>query len=99
MKTGLRLTILLLCAAAAARAGDGTNIRGLGMARATTASSRGLDAVGINPANLALPDDAGVEFSLVPVGVGLGSDFLTYGLYNKFFTGVETPTGRVARNL
>ena len=95
----MRMTILLLCAAAAARGGDQTNIRGLGMARAATASSRGLDAVGINPANLALPDDAGVEFSLVPVGVGLGSDFLTYGLYNKFFTGVDSPTGRVARNL
>ena len=88
-----------LLIAAAAQAGDQTNIRGLGMARAATAASRGLDAVGINPANLALDDDAGVELSLVPVGVVLGSDFLTYGLYNKFFTGVDSPTGRVARNL
>ena len=69
------------------------------MAGATVASSRGLDAVGINPANLALKDDGTVEFSLIPVGIGLGSDFLTYGLYNKFFTGVDSPTGRVARNL
>lgn len=80
-------------------AGDQTNIRGLGMARSATAASRGLDAVGINPANLALPDDGTVTLSILPVGVGVGSDFLTYGLYNKFFTGVESPTGRVARNL
>jgi len=88
-----------LLIAAAAHAGDQTNIRGLGMARATTASSRGLDAVGVNPANLALSDEANVEFSLVPVGIGLGSDFMTYALYNKFFTGVETPTGRMSKNL
>jgi hypothetical protein len=80
-------------------AGDQTNIRGLGMARTSAAASRGLDAIGINPANLALPDDGTVTISLLPVGVGVGSDFMTYGLYNKFFTGVESPTGRIARNL
>jgi hypothetical protein len=80
-------------------AGEQTNIRGLGMARTSVAASRGLDAVGINPANLALQDDATVTISLMPVGIGVGSDFMTYGLYNKFFTGVESPTGRVARNL
>jgi hypothetical protein len=69
------------------------------MARSSVAASRGLDAVGINPANLALPDDGTVTLSLLPVGIGVGSDFLTYGLYNKFFTGVESPTGRIARNL
>jgi len=92
---------LLLASAAGPvlRAGDRTNIRGLGMAGTSVASSRGLDAVGVNPANLALPDDATVTFSLVPVSVGVGSDFLTYGLYNKFFTGVDSPTGRVATNL
>jgi len=98
-RRGRALLPVILLLAAAAHGGDQTNVRGLGMARATTASSRGLDAVGINPANLAVPDDASVEFSLIPVGIGVGSDFLTYGLYNKFFTGVDSPTGRVARNL
>jgi hypothetical protein len=80
-------------------AGDQTNIRGLGMARTSVAAARGLDAIGINPANLALPDDGTVTLSLMPVGVSVGSDFMTYGLYNKFFTGVPSPTGRVAKNL
>ena len=80
-------------------AGDETNVRGLGMAKTSVAASRGLDAVGINPANLALPDGGTVTISLFPVGVSAGSDFLTYGMYNKFFTGVDSPTGRVARNL
>jgi hypothetical protein len=97
------LTISLLLPALAipsgAAAGDMTNIRSLGMAQASTAASRGLDAVGVNPANLALDDDATVTLSLMPVGVAVGSDFLTYGLYNKFFTGVESPTGRASRNL
>jgi hypothetical protein len=98
--TGILLFVLMIfCAPAAVRAGDQTNVRGLGMAKTSVASSRGLDAVGINPANLALPDDGTVTISLVPIGVGVGSDFMTYGLYNKFFTGVESPTGRVARDL
>ena len=69
------------------------------MARTSVAASRGLDAIGINPANLAYEDDATVTLSLFPVGVGVGSNFLTYGMYNKFFTGVDSPTGRVAKNL
>jgi hypothetical protein len=95
----LSLVLLISCLPAATRAGDQTNVRGLGMAKTSVAASRGLDAVGINPANLALPDDGTVTISLMPVGVAAGSDFMTYGLYNKFFTGVDSPTGRIARNL
>ena len=99
LKGILPLALLISWLPGATRAGDQTDIRGLGMARSSVAASRGLDAVGINPANLALPDDGTVTISLVPIGVGVGSDFMTYGLYNKFFTGVDSPTGRVARNL
>ncbi len=95
----LFLGLMISCLPAATKAGEQTNVRGLGMARTSVAASRGLDAVGINPANLALPDDGTVTISLMPIGVGIGSDFMTYGLYNKFFTGVESPTGRIARNL
>lgn len=82
-----------------AQAGEQSNVRGLGMAGSSAAASRGLDAIGINPANLALPDDGSVSLSLLRAGAGVGSDFMTYGMYNKFFTGVESPTGRIARNL
>ncbi len=106
MKTNRRVpagiipvVLMILAATTGTFAGDQTNVRGLGMARTSVAASRGLDAVGINPANLSLSDGTTVMISLFPVGVTAGSDFLTYGLYNKFFTGVESPTGRIARNL
>jgi len=79
--------------------GERTNIRGMGMARTFVASSSGLDAVGINPANLAVPDEAIVTFSLIRFGVHVGSDFLNYGMYKDYFTGVETDSGRVGRYL
>ena len=83
--------------------------RTVGMARTFTASSRGLDAIGLNPANLAL-DDRGSSFTLqIPflgIGVLAGSDFLNYKIYNDDFTGVDSldkngkPTGvRVAKVL
>lgn len=94
------LAMLALGAGTAAFAGgERTNIQGMGMARTFVAHSRGLDAVGINPANLAAQDDGTVTLSLMPVGVHLGTDFLSYGLYTKYFTGVETSEGRVGRHL
>jgi hypothetical protein len=79
--------------------GERTNIQGMGMARTFVASSRGLDAVGINPANLAAADDGAVTIGLMPVGLHVGTDFLNYGLYKEYFTGEETANGRVGRLL
>lgn len=78
--------------------GDRVNVRGMGMARTYVSSSKGLDAVGINPANLAVEDD-NFTLSLAPLGIHAGSDFLTYGLYNDYFTGVESSEGRIGRQL
>lgn len=80
-------------------AGERSNIRGMGMARTFVASSTGLDAVGINPANLAVSDSSTVTFGLLPLGVHVGSDFLDYHLYTTYFTGVQTDSGRVGRYL
>jgi len=63
------------------RAGDRVNVRAMGMARSSAAISRGLDAVGTNPANLALPGDDVMTFTVLPFGVLVGSDFLTYDLF------------------
>ncbi len=70
---------------------DLTSGRTVGMARTFTASSRGLDAIGLNPANLAL-DDRGstVTFELAPFGVVAGSDFINYKIYQDDFTGVDS---------
>ncbi len=79
--------------------GERTNIQGMGMARTFVASSRGLDAVGINPANLAAPDKGTVTIGLMPMGMHVGTDFLNYGLYKEYFTGEESGNGRVGRFL
>ena len=60
--------------------GERTNIRGVGMARTFVAASRGLDAVGINPANLPAGDEGTVSIGLMPLGLHVGTDFLNYGL-------------------
>ncbi len=71
--------------------GDKSSPRLVGMGRTFTASSRGLDAVGVNPANLALNDrDATVTINLAPVGFALGSDFINLQIYEDFFTGDPT---------
>lgn len=81
--------------------GDKYSPRITSMGRAFTASSRGLDAVGMNPANLALNDrDATVTINVVPLGLSIGSDMLNLEIYNKFFTGedqLNPVTGKVER--
>lgn len=80
-------------------AGSRSNVRGVGMARTFVATARGLDAVGINPANLALPDPGLVTISVMPFGLHVGSDFMTLETYNEYFTGVLTDSGRSPRYL
>ena len=94
------LTAAILWATCLLSAGERTDIQGIGMARTFTASTRGLDAAGINPANL-LDDRNGyvIQFGLPRVGMHVGSDFLTYDLYEKYFTGVPTDSGRIGRYL
>lgn len=97
----LRVMLLLaaFCASGPVSAGERTDIKGMGMARTFTASTLGLDAVGINPANLRVGQEGLLTFGLLPVGLHVGSDFMSYGLYQKYFTGVETDSGRVGRFL
>jgi hypothetical protein len=100
MKTtiGVYAMALTLAISLQAQAGDRTGVQGLGMARSSTAYVRGIDAIGINPANLDA-DSATVTLSLLPFGLHVGSDFLTYGLYTQYFTGVQTDNGRVSKSL
>jgi hypothetical protein len=68
-------------------AGDRSNIRGMAMGRTMNASSRGLDALGINPANLAWPDRNRFSLNIVSFGTRIGTDLFTYDAYQEFFTG------------
>ncbi len=79
--------------------GERTNVQGMGMARTAVLSSRGLDAVGINPANLGYSEGKSVTLDLIAFGVHVGSNFLNYDLYTTYFTGVNTDSGWVGRYL
>ena len=87
---------LLLSSGLPARGADWSSVRGIGMGRTAAAAGRGLEAVGINPALLATEHEATVTVGIAPVSVHFGSDILTVGSYNRYFTGVGTDTGTVA---
>ncbi len=53
----------------------------------STAVSTDVDAIGTNPANLAAVSNGTVVIDLVPFTMNAGSDFLSIGLYNDYFTG------------
>lgn len=91
-------TLLVIGAGSSFAGGDRANVRGMGMARSYVAASRGMDAVSINPALLAMKEDL-LTLSLAPFGIHAGSDFLTLGLYRDYFVGVETGEGRVGKHL
>ena len=91
----LTMLILLLWPTPGWAGGDRLNIAGMGMGRTGTAGTFGLDAVGVNPANLQRPSASTVEIAIVPFGAYVGSDFLSYDLLTAYFTGTPTDSGRV----
>lgn len=100
LRRAVIIAALLVAWAVAVRAGgERSNVRGLAMGMTGTAPSLGLEALGVNPANLATHQNDGVAIGLFPLGVQVGSDFLTYGLYSDYLTGIETDSGRVDRHL
>jgi hypothetical protein len=102
MRVAMRISILalaILFIAGSAHSSERANIRGMGMARTYVVSSRGLDAVGSNPANLARQDGRTVTLSLPSLGAHLGSDVIDYDLYTRYLTGEATDSGRAGRYL
>lgn len=81
-------------------AGDRSNIRGMGMARTINAVSQSTDAIGINPANIAISDGSMITLSLGPTGVMARTELLSLDVYKKYFTGIPGPNGkRIAKTL
>jgi hypothetical protein len=80
-------------------AGDQTSMRGLGMGRAAVASTRGTDAIGVNPANLALTDVGNVQVSLAPTSFYVSTELFNYNIYKQYFTGVDTGSGTYTSKL
>ncbi len=79
---------------------EGASARLIGMGR-TSMAARGFETAGINPAFLVLSDRGVFQFALASVGFRFGSNFMDYGLYRDYFTGIEDPmTGeRVSKHL
>lgn len=95
------ILVLLLCTAVQAQIGgsvSATDARSTGMGGTFTASSRGLFAVGKNPANLSISENGRLEIqtNLIPLplpsmSMGIGTDFMTIENFNYFFGGVPDP--------
>ena len=67
-----------------------------GMGKTYTAASRGIYAVGLNPANLALSDAGHMEMILpLPPNISarVGTNFISINEFNYFFGGVADSTG------
>ncbi|HEX2868968.1 MAG TPA: DUF5723 family protein [Ignavibacteriales bacterium] len=75
-----------------------SDARSTAMGNTYTASTRGIFAVGKNPANLALNSNNGVEIQtaaiplpLPSMNIGVGTNFMSLKDYNYFFGGVPDP--------
>lgn len=69
---------------------DKISLKSLGMGRAAIASSRGTDAIGVNPANLALSDDGRFQISIAPTFIDARTELFTSEIFKNYFTGVDT---------
>jgi hypothetical protein len=76
----------------------GTSARITGMGNSSVALVRGLDALNANPAQIVPDDGVVVSFGVLPFSAQASMDFLSYELYNRYFTGTlgsnrkRTPT-------
>ena len=61
--------------------------RGLGLCNAYTVTSRGVSAVGYNPANLGYTEDLGFSADLLDIKLSASNNFMSLALFNKYFTG------------
>jgi hypothetical protein len=70
-----------------ASADDRLGLRSMGMGRAAVAVSRGIDAIGVNPANIAIQDVGHFNLSLIQSSFRVSTELFTYDIYQKYFTG------------
>ncbi|MCX6120327.1 MAG: DUF5723 family protein [Ignavibacteriales bacterium] len=84
------ILVLVVSLAQAAFSTDRTSLRALGMGRTAVAASRGTDAIGINPANIAISDIGHFNLSLVNSSFRISTELFTYDIYQKYFTGIDT---------
>jgi len=61
--------------------------RGLGLCNAYTTTSRGISAVGFNPANLGFTEDLSFSADLLDFRMSASNNFMSLALFNQYFTG------------
>ena len=70
-----------------------TDARSLGLGKTHTATSEGVFAIGINPANLIFSKEGSIDFStalpLPSAGLRSGTDFLSYDDFKYYFSAVS----------
>jgi Family of unknown function (DUF5723) len=88
-----RLTVVALLLSQAAVAQDPPNVRGIGMGRTMAGLARGIGALGINPANLGMPENHLISINLLPFDFRISSELISYDTYKEFFTGDPGPNG------
>lgn len=76
--------MVVILASLTSRAQERVNVRGMGMAQSAVATAVGLDAVGTNPAMLALPERGKMSLTILPLSMHVESDFFSYDLYNRY---------------
>jgi hypothetical protein len=65
-----------------------------GLGNSAGAMTRGIDALGVNPALITLQPPVRFSFSILPAGFQVGTDFISWGTYKKYFTGKVNAEGR-----
>lgn len=61
--------------------------RGLGLCNAYSTTSRGISAIGYNPANLGYTEDVTMSADLFDLKLGAYNNFMSLALFNQYFTG------------
>jgi len=84
------ILILVISLVQLSSADDRVSLRTVGMGRTAVAASRGTDAIGVNPANIAIPDVGSFNLSLINSSFRVSTELFTYDIYQKYFTGVDT---------
>ena len=87
MKKIIVFSMFLVLPIAGANAQQIASGRLVSLGGLSTAVSTDVDAIGTNPANLVATSDGTVVIELVPFTLNAGSDFMSLGLYNDYFTG------------
>lgn len=85
----------LICAAGASAQDVYAPARVAAAAYSNLAVVHGVDALGVNPAQIVLPKGSTVSVSVLPFTFSAGMDFLSYETYQKFFVGVPNNGSRI----